>query len=127
MKRSEYASYLRTLRRIPAEIRLSMATREFDMHDADMCITGWAIREALLRAFGTMKRVPGMEVDGVKQCDPEASIRAAQTLYGGTREEWARIFWGVDGKDAQGNVAWTSELPAIETAFTLAVAEAVYA
>src|SRR5688572_31950945 len=46
------SSYLKTLRRIPAPIRLAMASREFMMQNGDHCLVGWALRETLAYANG---------------------------------------------------------------------------
>lgn len=109
MKRADYLPYLKTLRRIPKDVRLSMATREFWMFVGWACVCGWAVRDAVLAATGEESVHPaivGHEGDW---------LGATRKTFGGTRREWQRIYSGVcDDKTA----------PAIETAFTIAVMEA---
>ena|SRR6185503_3398691 len=97
-------SYLTTLRRIPDDVILSMATREFQMYDPPSCICGWAMREDLLAATGSQ----GGGHSGPVRC-------AAR--FGGTEQEWGAIFGGVT--DTYG------VLPRIEMAFVRRVDEAV--
>lgn len=96
--------YLTTLRRIPKEVRLSMATREYDMNDPATCVCGWAIRDELLRAVGSENESHGFVQN-------ECAER-----FGGEVESWDAIFDGV---------CYPERLPLIEEAFTLAVMEAV--
>ena len=103
--RPEVASRLATLRRVPDDVILSAATREFDMWAGDTCVCGWVVREALGRLNGT---------DAAQQ-DVFFSHHVAQQQFGGTREEWGRIY---------GSVTYPSGLAAVEEAFTLRVMEA---
>lgn len=98
----DYRPYLTTLRRIPPEVRQSMATREFDMISPWACVCGWAIRDAVLAATGE---------DTHRYNSERCAAR-----FGGTYAEWEAIFC---------DVCYVTTLPAIETAFTIAVAETV--
>ena len=100
----EVERYLTTLRRIPVEVRQSMATREFDMGDPTTCVCGWAIQDSLTHAVGR-----AVIYRDVKQMCVEQ--------FGGSYDEWDAIF---------GGVCYTHvHLPNIETAFTIAVSETV--
>jgi hypothetical protein len=96
--------YLTTLRRIPAPVRQSMAAREFDMNWSETCVCGWAIRDALEAATGRDSQGYGTPGDCVR-------------LFGGTDDEWYRIYYGV--------LPHNGKLRSIETAFAIAVAETV--
>lgn len=82
--------YRRTLDRIPDDIVLAIATRLSDetMIDGDMCICGWAIREAVAR------EVQKDAVD-VSWRDYGAVRRECVERFGGTYGEWNDIFLGV--------------------------------
>lgn len=103
----DYRPYLKTLRRIPREVRQSMATREFEMGSPWTCVCGWAMRDDIIHATGIDS---GANSDGV--------IFACTQRFGGSYEEWEAIF---------GGVCYPHNLAAIETAFTIAVAETVRA
>jgi hypothetical protein len=45
-----YRRVVRTLRRIPPDIRQELATRDFDMMDSHSCLIGTAVRAGLARA-----------------------------------------------------------------------------
>jgi hypothetical protein len=49
---STYQQYLATLRRIPDDVILSMATRDIDLADPYRCVCGWAVREMEARKVG---------------------------------------------------------------------------
>lgn len=124
---SRVSPYLATLRRIPAPIRLAMATREFTMESGDLCLVGWAIRESLAYANGKTAEehqvreamVPIPCQCGEPGCTwaiPESYPAISARLFGGSREEWEDIYTGVTQK---------GKLPAIEREFVTAVLEAV--
>jgi hypothetical protein len=103
---STTADYLKTLRRIPDDVILSVATRDLELDHAQTCLCGWAVREAIARASG-IADADMVEVFGITwKC---------QDAFGGSSDEWADIFWGVVGGPA-------SE---IECAFVERVLEAV--
>jgi hypothetical protein len=109
----EVARYLDTLRRLPDDVVLDMAGREFDMDSYTTCVCGWAVRIELA------KQTRGATPDNqdVRGWVPET----CEDLFGGTTQEWNSIFHGV--------LAWGSGdydiLPLIELAFTIRVDEAV--
>jgi hypothetical protein len=100
--------FLKTLRRIPEDVRLSMATRHFDMWHPSACVCGWAIRDALAAAG---EKLPVKNASLALPSDEMCHLR-----FGGGRMEWDSIFCGVVDRD---------RLPLIEEAFTVAVMEAI--
>lgn len=100
--------WYRLLLRIPRDIRKALATREFDMNGRPTCICGWAIREALARVAGCTAE------------DIEANARdiplTCAVVFGGTSDEWRRLFRDVTSSYLLGN---------IELAFVLALEEAI--
>jgi hypothetical protein len=125
-ERSAMLNYLTTLRRIPDEIILEMATREFVMGSAPSCLCGWALLEDL----AALQAKPLDElVDNRAGDDPSftnhdlfynsSNAGAMQRMidaFGGTKREWDAVFLGV---------CRAPELRLIELAFTLRVEEAV--
>lgn len=105
----EVLSFLQTLRRLPDDVVLDMATREFQMGEPDTCVCGWAIRHALARRLD----VAPEDVNG-----DTVSVHSEEKLYGGTWQEWYSIFQGVCGD---------VDLPLIELAFVIRVDEAASA
>lgn len=97
-------AYLTTLRRIPPEVRQSMATREFAISDPWSCVCGWAIREDILAATG-------------EDVEPTVTDEfACSRVFGGTSDEWRAIFLGI---------CYPDNTSLIEEAFAIAVAETV--
>jgi hypothetical protein len=101
------AEFLTTLRRIPDDVILSMATRGIDLPDAWTCVCGWAAREVVAR----QRNVDAEDVDGIF-----VTRVLAQELGGSEDKEWRPI-----------NIAWCySDQPdALEEAFVDRVAECV--
>lgn len=87
-------TYLRTLRRIPGPIILSVATREIVPNDSEACICGWGIREYLARASqrDAADVIPYNEVSTI--------VEACAEKFGGSQYEWGRLFHGVIDRDA---------------------------
>lgn len=116
MRKREYLPYLKTLRRIPDDIILSMGVREFHMDDATTCICGWALREG-------MSKVLNETADELNHYDapaPSGEIMPGTpsrcvAMFGGDHRSWHNIFIGVTN----------SQLPAIELAFVVRMDEAV--
>ena len=107
--------YLTTLRRIPKEVRLSLGGRAFYLNDVPSCLCGWAVRDALLAMSGVeVEEGAYYWHDAVSTLGSSTAPRCVQ-LFGGSYEEWVDVFLGVTS---------AFRLPAIETAFTLAVMEA---
>ena len=104
MTNSETRQLLTTLRRIPDDVILSMATREYDMNSCIACVCGWALHEDSLRTVGAVT------------ASAQPIIPQCVDRFGGAEQEWINIF---------GGAARPYYLPNIETAFTLRVAEAV--
>lgn len=104
-----YLSYLRTLRRVPKPIILSMATREMHMQLGDMCLCGWAIKEAFAN---------GLRAEEVDPYHPEtlwdSPYLHCRKRFGGTYAEWLALY-----NDAIRNT------PVVEEAFTRRVMECV--
>lgn len=97
------SQYLETLRRVPDDVILSVATREFDMPNPRTCLCAWLVREQLAQQHDTA-------------ADDEVGWAIDEkVLFGGTSSEWAEIYVGVLDR----------RLPAIELAFVDRVAEAV--
>ncbi len=106
-----YLPYLKTLRRLPADIVLSMATRNIQVGNPSACVCGWAIRESL--AFTNGK--PAEEYRVSEACDPWHQGEYLAKEYGGTVGEWDSLFY-----DASSLLT-----PIVEEAFLRRVAECV--
>lgn len=108
-ERNFYRRVLRTLRRIPVDIRLELATREFDMFDGQKCLVGTAVRAGLARAQNPATE--DVNSDSVYD-DPNEAVK----LFGGTERRWGEIYSGVMEPDT---------FPIIERAFTNALLETI--
>lgn len=76
-------SYLATLRRIPADVILSMATRPIDLPHYDACVCAWAARETYARKHN---------VDAGDDLLPHDSIWLLEAEYGGdANTEWQHV------------------------------------
>lgn len=82
-----YRRVIRTLRRIPADIRQELATREFDMENGTSCLVGTAVRAGLARA----QNLATEDILEVDRYEP----KVASELFGGTPDSWEEIFHGV--------------------------------
>jgi hypothetical protein len=79
--------FLTTFRRIPDDVMLSIASREFDMNNGTTCICGWALREAIGEATGVSAEDVALSFFDV----PYSLCKN----YGGTFEEWTDLYTGV--------------------------------
>lgn len=115
--------YLKTLRRVPDDVILSVASRDIQLATGRACLCGWVVRESLAKLRG----VDAAEIRNVEA--DETSGRRCADLYGGTSDEWTQIYVGVtdtpDRKDWFTGAPLLNRLPLIEAAFTLRVEEAV--
>jgi hypothetical protein len=105
---STYQPYLTTLRRIPADIVLALGARDIEPQSVQRCLCGWAVREAIARAAD----LPAETIHS------HTIITACVKQFGGGREEWSDIFYGV---------LRPNTMPAIERAFVERVLESVEA
>lgn len=109
---STYRQYLDTLRRVPDDIILSVATREMDMGDGETCLCGWFVKEQV----GRILNVDPADVDPYDDA-PDATAFApndkAWQLFGGDDLDWYRLY---------NNAAWDTD---VERAFVARVLEAV--
>lgn len=101
--------YYNTLKRIPADIRLRMATREFNMNYRHSCVCGWAIRESIASTL------PNTDAAGVFPFFNISLPLSCATTFGGNVISWNEIFLGV----VNGNYN------DIELAFTYALEDAL--
>jgi hypothetical protein len=111
----EARPYLLTLRRIPADVRLSMATREIEPGCFESCLCGWALRDAIFSQRGDAPPdEPLTDAEYRVNVTSSAEVAKAAEMFGGTTNEWLDIYWDItdDG------------LPLVEEAFLIAVAEA---
>ena len=106
MKKSDWMPYLTTLRRVPADIILSVATRDINLRDANTCVCGWVIREAIARRDN---------VDAEDAFSDAFHADACRAAFGDTGDEWDAIYFGVSYECA----------PLIERAFVERVLECV--
>jgi hypothetical protein len=84
------AQYLTTLRRIPDDIILSIASRAIQPAEGEACICGWAVREAIGRAVD-------LDAEAV---DPYAEpgsgvVSGCIDRFGGNEDEWGGVFGGI--------------------------------
>lgn len=107
--------YLKTLRRIPDDVVLAVATRDLDLENPQRCLCGWVIREQLAAMNGVAAEKKKAGIPSSEWGDFDV-VEHAVELFGGTYKAWDDIFIGVV-RD------WHA--PLIEEAFTLRVMEAV--
>jgi hypothetical protein len=81
--------YLKTLKRIPDDVVLSVASRNLKLDDGNYCLVGTAVKEMLISMVGTAPKKFDTEVDSINV--PEL----ASLLFGGTKSEWEDVFTGV--------------------------------
>lgn len=112
MNRKFVNAALRTLRRIPDDVVLAMATVKYTMGEGACCVVGWAVRQDLLAATG--------EDDAWMF----GAIPRAVERFGGTYDEWNDIFSGVCYDETR---KAHMSLPEIELAFVQRIDEAVRA
>jgi hypothetical protein len=105
--------YLTTLRRLPDDVVLDIATRDLDLWRPCRCVCGWAVRAGLARSSGdwTEERTGDAVLTG-----RISVLSAMEQMYGGTLDEWQEVFVGV---------VQPLQLPLIEHAFVLRLDEAV--
>lgn len=106
-ERNLYRRAIRTLRRIPPDIRWELATREFDMGDNTTCLIGTAVRAGLARA----QNLATEDVSDAGKYEPAV----ATELFGGKEKSWEEIYSGV----------MDDRFPIIERAFTNALLETI--
>jgi hypothetical protein len=108
--------HLDTLRRVPDDVILAVASRELGMHDSNACLCGWIVREAVARlADCAPEDVYVYDDRTVRLTGEDTVLRSCVKLFGGDRRAWRDIFVGTTMSD---------RLPDIEVAFTQRVAEA---
>jgi hypothetical protein len=77
------SSYLATLRRIPDDVILSMATRPIDLPHYNSCVCAWAARETYARKHNA---------DAGDDLLQHTGLRLLEAQYGGDAEtEWQRV------------------------------------
>ena len=114
-----YLPYLKTLRRIPKDVVLAVASRHIQPDKNNFCLCGWAVREMMARFNGApaeRKRAPeGLDANGEWR---DAALESAR-LFGGNLGEWYEVYYGItDSPESSG-----SRYADVETAFTLRVME----
>lgn len=101
--------YLTTLRRIPDEIILSIATQDLEPDYGSRCICGWAIREVLAIAAGVDAEEVTLDSSDIPVVD------RCLAAFGGLSHEWGNLFW---------DIAASKTAPLVEEAFAQRVLEA---
>lgn len=116
-ERQQVAKYLKTLRRVPGDVILSIASRDIDPLWAPTCLCGWVVREHL----ATIADKDAGEVNATGD-----SAYEAQEIYGGTDEEWEAIYRDIwdDEQHAWHHGGTGKRAALVEEAFTLRVMEA---
>ena len=109
--------YLRALRQIPADIRLSLLTRDIEVGCGTSCVCGWAIREAIARSNPLMSAESADPYDDPDQEDGvfwQTPYHRCEVRFDGVSlEEWRKLYEGADTDTAN-----------VEEAFAIAIAEA---
>lgn len=115
-------NFLDTLRRLPDDIVLDMATREFRMTEASSCVCGWALQVALDKLIGAPESRP----HSLLRDQVPATLAL---LFGGAQDEWDAMYYGVLPRHALRPEFFTygDHVADIELAFVERVAEAVEA
>lgn len=99
-ERRAVAGYLATLRRVPPNVVRAVATRNIVPSDGATCLCGWFVREMVAQ----MTHVDADAVDPydcrIGLSDPVWNPRTgSQQFFGGTREEWIRIYVDIISDD----------------------------
>lgn len=115
MSDKAYLPYLKTLRRIPRPIVQAMATRGIISSWGDVCLCGWAIREALAFANGHTADEINVWDNNNPNTEFPLVVSLCQRNFGGTAYAWESIYYGIVRKPRR----------AIEEAFARRVAECV--
>lgn len=87
---TESAQFLTTLRRIPDDVILSMATRPIDLRNAYECVCGWAAREAVARERGV----------SADEFRDTWVVPDLIRLMGGDQREWSRVNGAVENYES---------------------------
>ncbi len=103
-------SYLRTLRRIPADIVRAMATRPINPTSPVECLCGWALREQRGREVGCDAGDLPIGTQSMM-----GTPESCSQVFGGSIAEWERVF--ID-------IVHEHHAPKVELAFVRRVAEA---
>lgn len=108
-----YQTYLTTLRRVPDDIVLSVATREMEMSSGETCLCGWFVKEQVGRLLNMDPEAvdPFADVPGIRAFSPNYK---ASEMFGGGWEEWSSLYNGAE---------WDTS--AVEEAFVERVLECV--
>lgn len=92
---TKVSPYLKTLRRVPDDIILSVATRRIVPISPEACICGWVLRESLAR----MANTDAAHVD--PYANSNASVVSGCTeQFGGEWQDWDNIFCGIGTRRA---------------------------
>jgi hypothetical protein len=108
----EARPYLETLRLLPADIRLSMMTRQFDLGDAHFCICGWALREIIARAW-SLSDAESVNDEQRWSFMEDKNVPGALATVHGAERGWSKLY---------GDAELCPDL--VEEAFTIALMEA---
>lgn len=116
--------FLTTIRRVPAEIVLGTAACDLELDDSQQCLVGTFVRAEIANMVekDIADTTKYDAVDGYGLVSKMASRR-----FGGTVNEWAKLFYGVVGYSAQGLYASDDLRAATELAFVRRVNEVVRA
>lgn len=114
-------------RRVPDDIILSVASREFEMGDNASCVCGWIVREAVARLRNVAAEMVDLS-DTIMLPNGEEfylSKEGCHMIFGGSRLGWEEIFHGVTGiSDFDPTYEGNPAVPDIERAFMNRVMEA---
>lgn len=112
--------YLQTLRRVPDDVILAVATRDIELGQGQSCLVGWVVREHLAAILQQPADDINAYGDGDDEDEDWTPWERAAKLFGGTLREWCNLYTDVE--------AWEDEArAATEIAFVDRVLEAVAA
>lgn len=95
-------AYHATLRRVPDDIILAVGSREIDMGDGNTCVCGWVIREHIARLTAAAPE----SIDAYANYGTDGNPRRKCTdAFGGTDEEWSRVYLAPSWKIADLEIA----------------------
>ena len=136
---THYTEVLDLLMRIPPDVALSVAGRDLDLNETNMCLLGWTVREHFAKVAGIdpeqfdiadgnfrgddeseeflasipTAKLTTSEKNAIQQLKYGNSLPPAEVcanLYGGDDELWDAIYYGVTG-DAQEDFPWITLHP----------------
>lgn len=90
---SDYEPYLATLRRVPDDIVLAVASREIEPVEPSSCLCAWVLREYIGRMVNrAADDVDSHGAEAISLMEIGGTTDRCAVAFGGTETEWDNIF-----------------------------------